>query len=88
MNWRLPNPHKFVAPSRYQASVSADLCTGCGTCVDRCFFDAISLDGDGQTASITSERCVGCGVCAVTCPTEAISLKEVRPPEVIPAWWS
>jgi ferredoxin len=85
MNWRLPNPHKFVAPSRYQASVSADLCTGCGTCVDRCFFDAISLDGDGQTASITSERCVGCGVCAVTCPTEAISLKEVRPPEVIPA---
>ncbi|OHD68923.1 MAG: hypothetical protein A2W19_11200 [Spirochaetes bacterium RBG_16_49_21] len=83
MNWKFPNPHKFVAPSRYQASVDADLCTGCETCVDRCFFSAISMDDD--KAVITAERCVGCGVCAVTCPTEAIRLKEVRAPETIPA---
>jgi len=83
MNWKFPNPHKFVAPSRYQAGVDADLCTGCGVCVDRCFFDAIALDGD-EKAVVTAERCVGCGLCAVTCPTDAIRLKEVRAPESIP----
>jgi len=84
MNWRLPNPHKFVAPSRFQAFVNAEECIGCETCIDRCFFDAILMEGDDPKASINPEKCVGCGVCTIPCPTEAITLKEVRPPESIP----
>jgi Pyruvate/2-oxoacid:ferredoxin oxidoreductase delta subunit/sugar-specific transcriptional regulator TrmB len=84
MNWRLPNPQKFVAPSRFRASVNAEECMGCQTCLDRCFFDAISMAGDDPKACIDPEKCVGCGVCTIPCPTEAITLKAVRPPASIP----
>ena len=85
INWRLPNRHKLVAPSRFQAVVNTEECIGCQACLDRCIFDAIRMEGDEPKAEITPEKCVGCGVCTITCPTEAITMKEVRPPEVIPA---
>ncbi len=84
MNWRLPNTHKLVAPSRFQALVNTEECIGCRVCLDRCMFDAIVMEGDEPKARIIPEKCVGCGVCTVTCPTEAISLKETRPPETVP----
>jgi Pyruvate/2-oxoacid:ferredoxin oxidoreductase delta subunit len=85
INWRLPNRHKLVAPSRFRAVVNTEECIGCQGCLDRCIFDAILMEGDEPKARIISERCVGCGVCTITCATEAITMKEVRPPEVIPA---
>jgi len=85
MNWKLPNPHKLVDPSRFQALVNEEECIGCQNCLERCFFDALHMEGDEPKARINAEKCVGCGVCTITCPTEAITLKEVRPPEVIPA---
>jgi len=84
INWKLPNPRKFVDPSRFQAWVNAEECIGCLSCLDRCYFEAIAMEGDEPKARIHPEKCVGCGLCTVTCPTEAISLKEVRPPEVVP----
>ena len=85
LNWDvMKGPKKWVAPSRFEAVVDGDLCTGCETCLDRCFFDAISLN-DEDIAVIDSEKCLGCGVCTVTCPTEAITLKEVRPADFVPA---
>jgi Pyruvate/2-oxoacid:ferredoxin oxidoreductase delta subunit len=85
INWRLPNRHKLVAPSRFQAVISLEECIGCQGCLDRCIFDAIRMEGDEPKAQVLPEKCVGCGVCTITCPTEAITMKEVRPPEVIPA---
>jgi len=85
INWKLPNPRKFVDPSRFQALVNEEECIGCQVCLDRCYFDAIVIEGQEPKARINPEKCVGCGVCTVTCPTEAMAMKEVRPPEVIPA---
>lgn len=73
---------RVVDPSRFRAEIDADTCTGCETCVDRCYFKAISMDG--ETASVDLEACMGCGVCAVTCPEQAISMVEVRPPDHVP----
>ncbi len=84
MNWRLPNPHKLVDPSRFQAMVNAEECIGCQACLERCMFGAIRMEGDEPKARVFAERCVGCGVCTIGCPTEAITMKEVRPPDVIP----
>lgn len=67
---------KFVAPSRFIASVDPDVCTGCEVCISRCFFEAITMDGEGGTALIDEEKCMGCGLCLVTCDVEAMSLKE------------
>jgi ferredoxin len=57
--------------SSYFAAVSADQCTACGTCEERCHMDAIRVDA---TATINLDRCIGCGVCIPECPAEAIHL--------------
>ncbi len=75
---------KFVVPSRFRAKVDAENCTACESCLDRCYFEAISMEGEGDTAAIKAEKCMGCGLCLVTCPTEAITLEEVRPAEFVP----
>ncbi len=73
---------KFTAPSRFTAVIDPDLCDGCETCLDRCFFDAINLEDDASEVDET--ECMGCGLCVVTCPTEAISLKEIRGEDFVP----
>ncbi|MGV8073034.1 MAG: ATP-binding protein [Syntrophobacteraceae bacterium] len=62
-----------VAKSNFIAEISADECTGCGTCVEHCHMKALELMGD--VAQLTEERCIGCGVCMTFCPCEAISLR-------------
>jgi len=88
MNWPLARgggKKNFVLPSRFKAVVDAELCSSCETCVERCVFDAVSMDGNGDTAVIDPDKCWGCGVCLVTCPVEALSLKETRPEDFVPA---
>jgi ferredoxin len=72
-----------IEPSRFSAEVDPELCTACGTCLDRCYFSAITLE-EGQTARIDPAKCMGCGLCQVTCPTSALSLKEVRGTDFVP----
>ncbi len=74
---------KILAPSRFEAEVDIDTCTGCESCIERCFFGALTME-DG-TALVNPEKCMGCGLCAPVCPAEAISLVEVRTKETIPA---
>lgn len=74
---------KFVAPSRFLANVDPELCTGCEICLDRCYFDAITMEGQDGTAIINEENCMGCGLCLVTCDPEAITLKETLPEEFV-----
>ena len=76
----------IVDPSRFLAVVDEGACSGCGDCVDRCFFDAIIMeehDGD-EVSVIDTELCMGCGLCQVACPEDAISMKVVREESFIP----
>jgi len=67
------HPHpSSVVKSNYYARVDQDLCSGCGTCLERCQMEALYLDDDW--AAIDLKRCVGCGLCITTCPTKALSL--------------
>lgn len=68
-----------VVKSDYRIEIDAGRCIGCGTCVDRCHFTAISLQN--EKASVDQARCVGCGVCIVTCPAEARRLVRKAPEE-------
>ena len=84
LNWAvMKGPKKWVAPSRFEAVVDTELCSGCETCIERCFFDALSMADDH--AQVDAEKCLGCGVCTVVCPTEALKLKEVRARDFVPA---
>jgi ferredoxin len=60
------------AKSNFAAEVDVLKCKGCGLCVDRCVFGAVSLKE--KTAMVDPAKCYGCGVCAVTCPTGAMKL--------------
>jgi ferredoxin len=70
------------AASSFRAQIDPDLCTACGTCLDRCQIEAI-MEGD-DFMEVREPRCIGCGLCVPTCPAEAISLvpklEVVEPP--------
>ena len=68
---KFPKPAEMVY-NDYQASVDADLCTGCEMCLERCQVGAVDVNDD--LARINLDRCIGCGLCVTTCPTEAMTL--------------
>lgn len=80
----LPKPVDFWA-TNYYASVNAEICSGCGTCVERCQVNAVTVDDRAVASFVNLNRCIGCGNCVVTCPTGAMSLlkkeKEIVPPQ-------
>jgi Pyruvate/2-oxoacid:ferredoxin oxidoreductase delta subunit len=76
---------KFASPSRFRAVIDHDQCNGCEKCIERCFFDALTMMLDGTFATIDEEKCMGCGVCRPACILEAISMEVVRPQEFVPA---
>jgi ferredoxin len=61
--------------------VDAEACIGCGDCLERCQFGALSVPDD--ICVVDYSRCVGCGLCATACPTEALYL-ERRPEGEVP----
>ena len=56
-----------------KAVINPDLCTGCGTCLTLCRFDAIS-----DRYEVDPIRCEGCGVCVDFCPEQAIEFPVQR----------
>jgi Na+-translocating ferredoxin:NAD+ oxidoreductase RNF subunit RnfB len=71
-----------VARSDFYATIDSSLCSGCEICIDRCQFNALSMN-DGVSVVDTS-NCYGCGLCVTACPEEAITLKLKNPEELIP----
>lgn len=60
------------------ATVEAEACRACGTCVSLCEFHAPQLitDAGGRAAAVVNPAlCKGCGTCAVWCPTGAITAR-------------
>jgi ferredoxin len=64
-----------MARSQFQAKVDQEACTGCGTCLERCQFGALSLADD--VCLVDHRRCLGCGLCVSACPAEAIGLERL-----------
>ena len=69
------------------AVVDEDLCSGCGTCVCICPYQAIELikleDGKSR-AKVTEALCMGCGACAASCPSSAMQQKGFKDKQMIP----
>ncbi len=78
----------YYAKSRFEAQNDLNLCDGCQDCVERCQFDAITMErvaGHKKLKAIVeAEKCMGCGVCVLVCEPESLKMAVVRPPEHIP----
>ncbi|MGF7138984.1 nucleotide-binding protein [Roseimarinus sediminis] len=53
--------------------INQEKCTFCGSCVEYCSFNAISLIKSLHHASISSDLCHSCGACLLACQYDAIS---------------
>jgi len=49
----------------------SEICTSCGTCVERCPVGAIEIEA---TALVDTTKCIGCGACATGCEEKAIKM--------------
>ncbi|MGD8814739.1 MAG: 4Fe-4S binding protein [Anaerolineales bacterium] len=78
-----------VARSAFVNQVDETLCTGCELCLERCHFDALSME---DVVKVDEGRCIGCGVCVEACPDQALFLvrrpkEEVVAPPITMADW-
>jgi ferredoxin len=64
---------ELIAGADWVAEDDPELCVQCGTCVQRCPFQARRLEGEALLYS--PQDCRGCGLCVTTCPSGAIRLK-------------
>ena len=63
-----------IAKSSYLVQAEIDTCTGCGLCIKKCQFNALSVKN--KKVVIETEHCYGCGVCTISCPSKTLSLKK------------
>ena len=75
ISWYISNNNK-ESEKICQHIVNADECSGCGSCVDECPSEAITLDEEKGLAVVDQDECVECGACEEACPSQAIKVEE------------
>lgn len=57
------------------ATVDVGRCSGCGLCVKRCHFGALSVPAGSfpRSASVDEAHCMGCGLCSEVCRVGALT---------------
>ncbi len=79
--YKIPTSGRWLR-TRWNAYLNESLCNGCGLCIPRCGFEAITAK-NGKVV-IDEEKCFGCGVCVLKCQPKAITMKLIRPVEFVP----
>jgi formate hydrogenlyase subunit 6/NADH:ubiquinone oxidoreductase subunit I len=71
-------PHPPAAGFRGLPALDADLCLGCGACVNACPSRLLTLTDGPDVITLTADfaRCVYCARCADVCPTAAIAMTD------------
>jgi len=68
---------KSIEKESIIAEIDQNICSGCGSCVSICVFNALSLEEDEKghlKSNVNKILCEGCGACVATCPSRAIRM--------------
>jgi heterodisulfide reductase subunit A len=60
------------------AFVDAEICSGCGICVQVCPYEAREMDEYRRTSRVHEALCQGCGACIAACPNNACELRNSK----------
>jgi ferredoxin len=63
-----------IRKAEFVVNHDIDKCTGCGKCVSKCQFGAITISRTIEKALFNIKECFGCGACTYACEQNAISL--------------
>jgi len=74
-----------ITPVEHIASVDADRCVFCLTCVRVCPYHAMEKNIEERVAQPVTTACQGCGICAAECPAEAIDMRNLSRESVLAA---
>jgi heterodisulfide reductase subunit A len=75
-------PGEKIVPEVKVAEIREEFCTGCQTCLNVCFYGAISYDPVKGISIVNEAICRGCGSCVGSCPSGAIRSKHFTYPQL------
>jgi aryl-alcohol dehydrogenase-like predicted oxidoreductase len=71
---KIPDQEQLDHLMNYKRSIHIqDWCIGCGSCVRRCRYQALSIDENGK-AKVRVDNCILCGYCGSVCKELAIKV--------------
>ena len=77
----IPMAKGTLKTAAYTSVVDETKCSGCGTCIEVCPYNAITKNERGL-AQVTEAVCKGCGVCGASCPERAITMRHFTDEEI------
>jgi heterodisulfide reductase subunit A len=75
--------HERMTQSPLVATVTAELCSGCGACVLACPYQARAIHPVWNIATVNASLCQSCGACVVACPNKASQVHNWRPDQIM-----
>ncbi len=67
----------LIAHSEYVAVTNMESCNNCGKCIQRCIFEARTLNNNRM--QYNSNLCLGCGLCSTICEVNATVMMPRNP---------
>ena len=78
----IPMSKGYVQAEALFPQIDVEKCSGCGTCIQVCPYNALFKNEDNK-AQVIVAACKGCGLCGSICPEKAIDMTAFRDKQIM-----